>query len=283
MPTPSAQDRAVIAARLKGYLNKHEDSVAILTTALETSPDDIRLLRWRGHRSISIRDFEGAITDLTRAAELLPQTPDEYELYQKDVEPDAIRLVLGEDDIQPHHPLVSELHGTPAAAPYMSSLHTAVWYHLGVAQYLDGRLSDSVVSFARAYDSALHYEGKVAALDWQYMILRRLGRDDEAAGLLDTFATLADEWDEAGVGYDQRMRLYRGELDPAEIRATLSDNPLVLTTLGYGLGNWYHFNGDVETAHQIYRELLDTGARYAFAYMAAESDLAGRGELATTS
>lgn len=274
MPELSLPARYIIAARVEGYIGNHAASVALLSEALEQFPGDIRLLRHRGHRRISIRDFAGAIADLTEAAALLPSTPDEYELYQKDVEPDGMRLIVGKEPALDHHPRVADIQGTPAAEPYMTTLHTAVWYHLGVAQYLTGDLAAAADAFAKAYDTALHYEGKVASLDWQYMALRRLGRDAEAATKLDEFATLADEYDPQGEGYDDRMRLYRGELTPEDLRSKISDRPLLLATIGYGLGNWYLYNGDREQAFAVFRDVIATGAKYAFAYMAAERELA---------
>ena len=275
MPELSLPARYIIAARVEGYINNHEASVALLSEALEQFPGDIRLLRFRGHRRISIRDYAGAIADLTEAAALIPETPDEYELYQKDVEPDGMRLIVGKEAALDHHPRVADIEGTPAAEPYMTTLHTAIWYHLGVAQYLTGDLAGTAETFAKAYATAMHYEGKVASLDWQYMALRRLGRDAEAATKLDEFATLADEWDKQGEGYDDRMRLYTGELSPDDLRAKISDRPLLLATVGYGLGNWYLYNGQPDTATAVFRDVIATGAKYAFAYMAAERELAG--------
>ena len=275
MPELSLPARYIIAARVEGYINNHEASVALLSEALEQFPGDIRLLRFRGHRRISIRDYAGAIADLTEAAALIPETPDEYELYQKDVEPDGMRLIVGKEARYDHHPRVADLEGTPAAEPYMTTLHTAVWYHLGVAQYLTGDLEGTAETFAKAYATARHYEGKVASLDWQYMALRRLGRDDEATTKLDEFATLADEYHQQGEGYDDRMRMYRGELSPDDLRAKVSERPLLLATVGYGLGNWYLYNGQPDTATAVFNDVIATGAKYAFAYMAAERELAG--------
>lgn len=280
MPTPSVQDRHIIAARLKGYLNKPHDAIALLTAALEDDPESARLLRFRGHRRISVRDFDGAISDLSRAAEKLPQVPDEYELYQKDVEPDAFALLLGATEIQDHFPSVEALAGTPEADTYMNTLHSSVWYHLGVALYLDGRLSEALEPFAKAFETGLHYEGKVASLDWQYMILRRLGREQEAAAMLEHFANLVEEYDEQAAAYHTRMELYSGTRQADELREAILGDPIQLATLGYGLGHWYLYNGDVEKAEAIFDEVLGAGARYAFAYLAVQSERERRGELA---
>ena len=46
------------------------EAIATFTRGLEIEPDNALLLRWRGHRYLSVRDFDRAFVDLTRAAAL---------------------------------------------------------------------------------------------------------------------------------------------------------------------------------------------------------------------
>jgi tetratricopeptide (TPR) repeat protein len=46
------------------------EAIATFTHGLEIAPDHAMLLRWRGHRYISVREFDRALADLTRGAEL---------------------------------------------------------------------------------------------------------------------------------------------------------------------------------------------------------------------
>lgn len=48
------------------------EAIATFTRGLEIEPDNALLLRWRGHRFISIREFDRARADLVRAARLDP-------------------------------------------------------------------------------------------------------------------------------------------------------------------------------------------------------------------
>ena len=48
------------------------EAIATFTRGLEIEPDNALLLRWRGHRFISIRDFDRARADLVRAVRLDP-------------------------------------------------------------------------------------------------------------------------------------------------------------------------------------------------------------------
>ena len=46
------------------------EAIATFTRGLEIAPNDPLLYRWRGHRYLSVRDFDKAMTDLTRGAKI---------------------------------------------------------------------------------------------------------------------------------------------------------------------------------------------------------------------
>ena len=48
------------------------EAIATFTRGLEIEPDNALLLRWRGHRYLSVREFDHALTDLTRGVKLDP-------------------------------------------------------------------------------------------------------------------------------------------------------------------------------------------------------------------
>ena len=48
---------------------------------------------------------------------------------------------------------------------------------------------------------------------------------------------------------------------------------LGLVTIGYGVANWYHYNGEVEEATGILREIIEVVGWAGFGYIAAEADL----------
>ncbi|WDZ84684.1 tetratricopeptide repeat protein [Micromonospora cathayae] len=268
--------RYVIAARLKGYLNRHAESVALLTEALELEPNSPRLLRFRGHRRISIGDYPGAIEDLRTAADQLDGVEDEYEMYQPEVEKDVVHLILGRDDeVRPQHLSDTAAAQDPSVlARYNTTLHASVWYHLGVAQYLAGDFEGCLPSFRAAELASRHQEGLVASQDWQYMALRRLGRAAEAEEVLDRFRAVALVPDDHLVGYEGRMRLYTGEITPDQLWAMCDGNGLRTVTQGYGLGNWHYYNGDVDKAREVFDGVLATGVTHAFAYLAVKAEYA---------
>lgn len=271
MPNPSQIDRYIIAARLKGYLDKHDDSVALLTEAIDKNPDDVMLRRFRGHRRISIRDYAGAIEDGRHAVALLHTVEDGYELYQHEVEKDIVSLLLGrEDEVREQYLPMSRAAGQEDI--YSTTFYSAVWYHLGVALYLDGQFVESAEAFEQAFAVSIHAEALVASLDWLYMIHRRLGNAEQAADALDRFNKLK-EVDESDPGYTERMRLYAGERTPEQLITVADERELVNVTQLYGVGNWLRYNDRRDEANKVFQRVLDSGARHAFAYLAAEAEL----------
>jgi tetratricopeptide (TPR) repeat protein len=275
-------DRYIIAARLKGYLNKHDESVALLTEALELEPDSARLLRFRGHRRISTGDYAGAVADLRAAAELIPGVEDEYEMYQPEVEKDVVSLILGRpEQVRPQHLTDTMAREDPdALGRYNATLHAGIWYHLGVAQYLLGDFEGCIPSFHEAEKASRHQEGIVASQDWQYMALRRLGRPAEAEEVLDRFRAIALVDEDHLVGYEGRMQLYTGEITPEQLWAMCDGNGLKTVTQGYGLGNWYYQQGEIEKAREVFDGVLKTGVTHAFAYLAVKSEYANNPDFA---
>lgn len=275
MASLTSIDRYIYASRFKSFLEKHDEAVALLTTALEEAPQDLRLLRFRGHRLISTRDYDGAIRDLQLASELMEGTQDEHEFYQRDVEPDVVNIILGRDeDVREQHIPVNEETIQATSGMYKSTLHGSVWYHLAVAEYLLGNFEKARASFDKASTVAVDDDLRVAIFDWQYMCLRRLGQHEAAAQLLEKLSTSTFSVSATDDFYLRRLRFYKGELTPEELLGMEGDSVLALATQGYGVGNWYLYTGDEDKAVQTFQRVVAEGYKYSFAYLAAEADLA---------
>jgi tetratricopeptide (TPR) repeat protein len=267
-------DRYLYAARFKSYLGHFEEAEAILTEALEHDPDNAVVLRNRGHRRITLRKYDEALEDLTRASEVIHGTPDEHEFYQRDTEPDIVNIILDRmDDVREQHIPVNADTIAATKGMYKSTLHGSVWYHLGVVKYLKGAFDD----FGRSQELGVDDDSLIATFDWRYMALRRLGRDDEAAKLLEALDTTTLEVADGEDFYLRRLKLYKGELTPEMVLDDLSRSLLALATQGYGVGNWFLYNGDEAAAHEIFERVIEHGTPNAFGYMAAEAELARMG------
>ena len=61
----NVQVRIQLAVAQSG-VRQFREAIATLSDGLKMAPDDVMLLRWRGHRYISVREFAKARADLTR-------------------------------------------------------------------------------------------------------------------------------------------------------------------------------------------------------------------------
>lgn len=278
MASLALSDRYLYAARFKAYLGKFEDAETILTEALGHFPDNAVMLRNRGHRRISLRKFDEALADLTRASEVIRGTADEHEFYQRDTEPDIVNIILDRlDDVREQHIPVNAATNAATKGMYKSTLHGSIWYHLGIVKYLQGDFQGSFEDFGRSQEAGVDDDAFIATFDWRYMALRRLGRHDEAAQLLEALDTSSLAVADGEDFYLRRLRLYKGESTPDEVLDDLSRSLLALATQGYGVGNWFLYNGDEAAAREIFERVVEHGTPHAFGYMAAEAELARLG------
>lgn len=240
---PADADSLIWLGRRAAYLGRYREALAIFTEGIVKHPDDARMYRHRGHRYITVRELDRAVSDLSRAAALTIGKPDE-------VEPDGI----------------PNARNVPT-----STLQSNVWYHLGLAHYLKGDFERALAAYREAMRVSRNPDMLVATSHWLYMTLRRLGRAGEAeAGL----APISRDMDIIeNDAYHRLLLLYKGELSPDSL-APSGAHALNDASVGYGLGNWHLYNGRRDEALAIFRRVLAGGNWPAFGYIAAEAELA---------
>jgi tetratricopeptide (TPR) repeat protein len=239
---PTDPDALIWVGRRLAYLGQYRKAIEVFGEGIGRHPDDARFYRHRGHRWITVRQLDRAMADLERATELVRGRPDE-------VEPDGM----------------PNPYGIPT-----STLQSNIWYHLALAYYLAHDFERAVPAWREALAVSTNDDMLVATADWLYMTLRRLGRDAEAATVLEPIH--ADMRILENDAYHRRLLMYRGEIEPEALLRTDTDDPVQLATYGYGVGNWYLYNGDAERAHAIFRRILDGTGWAAFGYLAAEAE-----------
>ena len=59
------------------------------------------------------------------------------------------------------------------------------------------------------------------------------------------------------------------------LKDTLEEQDCALdnATIGYGIGNWFYLNGEIEKAYDIFRKIIKGDQWAAFVYIAAEAEL----------
>ena len=240
---PNDADNIIWLGRRIAYTGDYRGAIQVFSEGIEKHPDDARFYRHRGHRYISIRELDRAIADFEHAATLIAGTEDE-------VEPD----------------------GAPNAAGIpVSTLHSNIWYHLGLAYYLKGDLDNALRVYEIAMAQTPNDDMRVATTHWHYMTLRLLGRDEEARAVLEPIHEDMNVIE--SMPYHQLCLLYKGE---SETGTVLTAN---VTDAGgdsamYGIANWHYYNGRLDEARAGFEEMIEKSGWASFGRLAAESDLA---------
>jgi tetratricopeptide (TPR) repeat protein len=236
---PTNADSIIWYGRRVGYTGAFDQAVAIYTEGLRHHPDEPRLLRHRGHRYVSLRDFPRAIADLDRARRLVAGRPDE-------VEPDG----------QPN------ARGIPT-----STLHSNIRYHLALAYFVTGDFARALPIWAEDARVAPNFDQRVAATYWWVLTLAHLGRADEARAAL---APVRADWDVIENGSYHRLLLWmKGALAESALLPAEA-TPLERQTIGNGIGQWHLANGRGAEARRAFDAVLATGPSASFGFIAAE-------------
>jgi tetratricopeptide (TPR) repeat protein len=237
-------DKLIWYGRWTAYTGRYREAIKIFSKGIASHPEDARMLRHRGHRYISIREFDRAIDDFEKAALLVALAPDEVE---PDGMPNALNIPV-------------------------STLKSNIFYHLGLAYYLDGDLKNALESWRRDLSLSVNDDMMVATLHWVYMTLREMGRDEEALQALE--GVKAEMNIIENMAYHKLCLFYKGEMTIEEL--TGGDYTAIMNdAMLYGLGNWYLYNFDIEMAKKYFSKLLAGGAWASFGYIAAEVKTSG--------
>jgi tetratricopeptide (TPR) repeat protein len=240
---PNDVDKCVWVGRRIAYLGRFREAVAFYTESLEKFGPNAKLLRHRGHRYITLRQFDKAIADFTKAAELIRGKPDEIE---PDGMPNAQNKPIG-------------------------SLHSNIHYHLALAHYLNGNYDKALAACLDGIAISHNQDRLVSQSYWTYLTYRKLGFAAQATAVLQRINA-----DMAVIENGAYLRLhlfFKGEIseDEALNQATGSND---LPTTHFGIGAFHLANGDKARAKKHF-DLATSGKNWpAFGFIAAEAELA---------
>jgi len=242
---PHDADNIIWYGRRTAYTGDFRGAIEIFSDGIEKFPNDDRMYRHRGHRYISIREFDRAIDDLEQAAKLI-------EGKENETEPDG---APNEQNIP------------------VSSRHGNIWYHLGLAYYLKQDWQNAFRAYQNGLNSGRNDDNRVSTTHWLYMINRRMGDKEGAAKVLDVIT--ADMNVIENFSYYYLCLFYKGEMTVEKLMGDGEDTPSGASA-AYGLANWYYYTGDDEKALEHHNALVGTNSWAAFGFIAAEADLALR-------
>ncbi|MDX1481227.1 MAG: hypothetical protein R3315_06100 [Woeseiaceae bacterium] len=240
---PDDADNIIWLGRRLAYTGDYRGAIETFSEGIEKHPDDPRMYRHRGHRYITIREFDRAIADLERAAELIEGTENE-------IEPDGAPNELG--------------------IP-VSSLHGNIWYHLGLAYYLKHDWQNALRAYTNGYNVSRNDDNRVSTTHWKHMILCRMGRERDAQ------AVLVDIEPDMNIienhSYHALTLFYKGERPLEALVGDADDSPAGSAVL-YGVANRLYCDGELERAGAMLEDIVASNGWAGFGYIAAEADLA---------
>ena len=245
MDYPMNPDNAVWYGRRLAYAGDFRAAIKAFTDGILDNPNDPQFLRHRGHRYITIREFDRAIADLEKAADMIKGESNQVE-----------------EDGAPNE------FGIP-----VSTLHGNIYYHLGLAYYLKQDWENAKRVYDLDIDVATNDDNRVSATHWRYMIRRRAGEThDQAKHVLDVINK--DMKILENHTYHKLTLFYKGELTEAEISEGIDLEDSADAATAYGLANWHYYNGDEAKAKEMLESMMKAKSWGSFGYIAAEADLA---------
>lgn len=233
---PEREDSHIWLGRRLGYLTRNGEAIEVFSTGLEQFPDSYKLLRFRGRHLARNRDFERAIADYKRAAEMVEGIQDSYE-------PDGI--------INARH-------------QYLGSYRSNIHYYLGQTSWAVGDYQATLDGMKRAASEPLvqHDDRRVATGFWQYLALRKLGRHEEAEAVVAAIPEgleLVENHD-----YYSGVRFFKDTLSEEELlpRAGLNAR--------FGIAMVHLIEGRTQKADEMLRQLVSNSSQ---GYWPAETEL----------
>lgn len=242
---PGDPDAVIWVGRRLGYLGRYREAIATFSEGMHKHPADARMYRHRGHRYITVREFDKAVADLRKASEMIAGKADQIE---PDGQPNAKNIPT-------------------------STLNTNIFYHLGLAHYLRSEFEAALKAYRECIRFSKNADMLVATTHWLYMTLRRLDRPGEARQALEPI--VADMEIIENTSYHRLLMLYKGETKIDALTSSLAEGGLDAVTIGYGVGNWHFYSGRRDQALATFREIVEKHETQwpAFGYIAAEAEL----------
>ena len=267
--------------------------VPSLSLGQQASPpaSDARSALADGAGFLKANDAQRALDAFERAIRLEPTNPDAYlqkcralaglrrheeaipacteSLRLKPANPDALRdrghyyLNLGRVDLG-----LADLRN----AESLKKNDRGIYYHLGMAYYLRGDYLEAATAYEGCVANSSDDASRVECEAWLYPSLRRSGRTEDAARLLES-VRLTSLPGHPG-NYLDRLLLFKGVRTEAEVAKTATaEGAISEATVGYGIGLWNLMNGRRGPALEWFQRAVASGYTVAWGYRASEAEL----------
>lgn len=240
---PTSADDLIWYGRRLGYLGKYQEAIDVLTKGIVLHPNDARMYRHRGHRYLTLRCLDKAIIDFEKAAQLVEGKPDETE---PDGQPNAANIPT-------------------------STLQSNIFYHLGLAYYLQKNYEKAAEAYDKCLIVSTNADMFTATANWAYLTFLKMGSKqgaEKVMALVDFGAPLLEN------EVYRKLLLLHKEKPTAEkaLASAFGGGDVQSATYLYGLYIYCKLNSYLQEAATVKQKLKD-GKQYAsFGYIAAELD-----------
>lgn len=235
-------DAAIWVGRRLGYLGRYREAIAAFEAGEARYPKDARFARHLGHRLITVRRLDEAITALERAEALVAHRPD-------DIEADGLPNTAS----------------TPT-----STLKGNIYYHLALAHYLRGDFQVAARNFQAAVSVAANPDAAVASRYWLYLSLARGG---DAAAARAALAPIRPDWDVIENNAYHWLTLCFSGQGPCAPETETAQTP-ASASIAYGLAAHALIQGRARQARAAMREIAARDDWASFGVIAAEAERA---------
>jgi len=229
-------------------------AIARAESALAASPRNVDLIIQLGIAQSGVRHYREAIKTFSQGIAIAPQNALLYR-WRGHRYLSTRQFDRAMDDFTKGLRIDSTVYG--------------IWYHLGIVRFARGDFAGAADAFTRGLPRAPDAGERAGATDWLWMSLSRAGRAADAQALLDSHPDSAP----AGNAYGQRLRLYRGEIQPDSVITAADTSDVAVATLSYGVGNWYLVRGDTTRARMWFERSIRSGGWPAFGFIVSELEL----------
>lgn len=238
-------DAIIWYGRRLAYVGKYTEAIDVFSEGIQQHPTDVRFLRHRAHRYLTVRCFDKAIIDLEKATALIKDKTDEVE---QDGIPNAKNIPT-------------------------STLQSNIWYHLGLAYYVTGQFVKAEEAYKECLKVSKNPDMYVATVYWLNLTYLQEKKLEESKSILKTIhgdLELIENFE-----YLNMLLLFKGEREISFVESEMktTTNTLSNATAGYGLAMYYFFNNNKKSAKKWLKEITKSNQWSSFGFIAAEVEL----------
>ena len=222
-------------------LGRFQEAISIYEEGLVKFPESHKIRRYIGQQYLTTRQFDKAILSLSEAINYANGTP----------------------------VIESEYKNLKYKKKTTYNVKFNIWYYLGLSYYMKGNYDKAISSFRKCEKYTNNNDLKVVITNWLYTAFAKIGNLDLAEAEIMSIPTNMRLVEIKSRKYHDLIMLYRGLVTPS----ILTKRNGIDADVGYGIGNYYLVNGQVENAISAFNRVISTEQQAFVGYIAIESEL----------